>query len=80
MDPKAPQTFRLRGTLLIAAGRKEFVNKVHAYRQGNDLMILDGGPCSVGLESSVIDVSGNSTTLLRPGGISAERRGALLLR
>lgn len=36
------------------------------------LTILDGGPCAVGLESSVIDATGNTATLLRPGGLAAE--------
>ncbi|MGI4745673.1 MAG: L-threonylcarbamoyladenylate synthase, partial [Janthinobacterium lividum] len=34
--------------------------------------ILDCGPCSVGLESTVIDLTGDTPTLLRPGGISVE--------
>jgi L-threonylcarbamoyladenylate synthase len=34
--------------------------------------ILDGGECSVGLESSVIDISGDRITLLRPGFITAD--------
>ncbi len=33
-------------------------------------LILDGGPCSVGLESTVIYLGGNSPEILRPGGIS----------
>ncbi|MBT6096055.1 MAG: threonylcarbamoyl-AMP synthase [Rhodospirillaceae bacterium] len=36
------------------------------------LTILDGGPCRVGLESTVIDVSNETATLLRPGGIPPE--------
>jgi len=32
-------------------------------------MILDGGPCPVGLESTVIAVEGDQATLLRPGGL-----------
>lgn len=35
-----------------------------------DGVILDGGPCSVGIESTVIDLSGDTLTLLRPGGVS----------
>ena len=35
-------------------------------------MILDGGPCQIGVESTVIDLSGNIPTLLRPGGITIE--------
>jgi L-threonylcarbamoyladenylate synthase len=34
--------------------------------------ILDGGPCAVGVESTIIDVSGAEPTLLRPGGLSLE--------
>jgi L-threonylcarbamoyladenylate synthase len=34
-------------------------------------LILDGGPCPVGLESTVLDLSGEVPVLLRPGGIAA---------
>lgn len=33
-------------------------------------LILDGGPCDVGVESSVVAVRGEAATLLRPGGLS----------
>ncbi len=33
-------------------------------------LILDGGPCRVGVESTIIDLSGASPLLLRPGSIS----------
>ena len=35
-------------------------------------MILDGGPCGVGLESTVVDLSGASPLLLREGGLPQE--------
>lgn len=35
-------------------------------------MILDGGPCPVGIESTVVDVTGAAPRLLRPGSITAE--------
>ena len=35
-------------------------------------MILDGGPCTVGLESTVLDLSTSTPTLLRPGGATRE--------
>lgn len=35
--------------------------------------IIDGGQCEVGLESTVLDVTGAQPVILRPGGISAER-------
>ena len=38
---------------------------------GNDVdYILDGGPCHVGMESTVISFAGPRPVLLRPGGIS----------
>jgi L-threonylcarbamoyladenylate synthase len=33
-------------------------------------LILDGGPCQVGIESTVLSLAGPRPTLLRPGGIS----------
>jgi L-threonylcarbamoyladenylate synthase len=35
-----------------------------------DVWVLDGGDCAVGIESTVVDVSGATPVLLRPGGIS----------
>jgi L-threonylcarbamoyladenylate synthase len=35
-------------------------------------MILDGGACPVGIESSVIDLTGPIPVLLRPGGVTLE--------
>lgn len=39
-------------------------------------MILDGGECSVGLESTVLDVTGEVPRILRPGGITPEQIAA----
>jgi len=40
---------------------------------GSELtMILDGGPCQVGIESTIVDVTREEPVLLRPGHISAE--------
>jgi len=33
-------------------------------------MILDGGPCLVGIESTIVKIDGGAVTLLRPGGIA----------
>ena len=41
-------------------------------------VILDGGPCRVGLESTVVDLSGGRPILLRPGGVPAEAVEAIL--
>jgi L-threonylcarbamoyladenylate synthase len=35
-------------------------------------LILDGGPCTVGVESTVVDLTGPHAVLLRPGGVSVE--------
>lgn len=40
--------------------------------------IIDGGNCSVGVESTVIDMTGEVPTILRPGGITAEEIASLL--
>jgi L-threonylcarbamoyladenylate synthase len=34
---------------------------------GDALMVLDGGPCSVGIESSIVDCTRGQPVLLRPG-------------
>lgn len=36
-------------------------------------MILDGGACAVGLESTVVDMTGETPRILRPGGVTAEQ-------
>jgi L-threonylcarbamoyladenylate synthase len=36
-------------------------------------LILDGGPCGVGIESTVVDLTGDVPTILRPGGVSREQ-------
>nr|WP_246423670.1 L-threonylcarbamoyladenylate synthase [Roseospira goensis] len=41
-------------------------------------LILDGGPCPVGVESTVLDLSGGRPRLLRPGGVPRETLEALL--
>ena len=37
---------------------------------GDDIWVLDGGPCEVGIESTVVDVSGEGVAILRPGTLS----------
>lgn len=41
-------------------------------------LILDGGPCTVGLESAVVDCTTGTPTLLRPGGIASDALEAVL--
>lgn len=40
---------------------------------GDDVdFVLDGGPCKVGVESTIVDLTGEVPMLLRPGGTSVE--------
>lgn len=41
-------------------------------------VILDGGPCAVGVESTVLDLTTAQPTLLRPGGVTREQLEAEL--
>lgn len=38
---------------------------------GDELLILDGGPCDVGIESTIIDCTRGAPVLLRPGSITS---------
>ena len=40
--------------------------------EGRISLILDGGPCRVGIESTVLDVSESPFTLLRPGDVTVD--------
>ena len=37
---------------------------------GDSLLVLDGGPCGVGIESTIVDCTRGAPVLLRPGAIS----------
>ncbi len=47
---------------------------------GEIAIVLDGGPCALGLESTVLDVSTQSPVLLRAGGVTVEALEAVLGR
>ncbi|MFB7181981.1 L-threonylcarbamoyladenylate synthase [Streptomyces sp. NPDC056257] len=40
--------------------------------------VLDGGPCEVGVESTIVDATGEIPTILRPGGVTREELEAVL--
>lgn len=42
--------------------------------------IVDGGACSVGVESTIVDLTGETPRLLRPGGVTPETLRAVLGR
>ncbi len=43
-------------------------------------VVLDGGPCAIGIESTVLDLTTEPPQVLRPGGISAEAIAAVIGR
>lgn len=40
--------------------------------------VLDGGPCRVGVESTIVDLSGDEPEVLRPGGVGFDRLSEVL--
>lgn len=62
------------------SGKPSPTTAQHVYEDmdGRIPMILDGGECEVGVESSVIDVTGGTPIILRPGGITPEMVKAVL--
>lgn len=76
--PVAQALIQAVGTPLAAPSANQFgrISPTTAEAVGRELggrieLILDGGPCSVGVESTVLSLAGGSWTLLRPGGIPA---------
>lgn len=55
-------------------GKVSPTTAAHVYSElGSDLLILDGGPCDLGIESTIIDCTRGAPVLLRPGSISREQ-------
>ena len=56
------------------SGKPSPTTALHVYHdlKGKLPLILDGGECQVGLESTVVDMTGDIPTVLRPGGITPE--------
>jgi L-threonylcarbamoyladenylate synthase len=64
-------------------GRVSPTSAAHVHEDlGKDVdLVLDGGPSKVGIESTIVDLSGNSAVLLRPGMISkTELEGILEIK
>lgn len=45
---------------------------VRADLEGRIEGVIDGGPCAIGIESTIVDLSAPIPTLLRPGGVAIE--------
>ncbi len=66
-----------------SANRSNRISPTRAEHVTNDLgdrigLILDAGPCSAGVESTVLDLSGPDPKILRPGPIGAAAIAAVL--
>src|SRR5205807_5219920 len=83
--PVAQGLIRAAGRPLAApsANRSGAVSPTRAEHVAESLgdrvtMIVDGGPCLVGVESTVLDLSSATPTLLRPGGATREAIEAVI--
>ncbi len=56
------------------SGRVSPTRAAHVVDQLGDAIaiVLDAGPCAVGLESTIVSLTGDKPRLLRPGGVPAE--------
>jgi L-threonylcarbamoyladenylate synthase len=85
--PGALALLRATGRPVVApsANRSGRVSPTRADHVARDLggrvaLILDGGPCGVGVESTVVDLTGGTPALLRPGGLPKAAIEAVLGR
>jgi L-threonylcarbamoyladenylate synthase len=77
--PVARALIRAAGSPIAAPSANRFMHvspttaqHVLADLDGRVPLILDGGPCTVGVESTILDLCTPVPTILRPGGISLE--------
>lgn len=83
--PIAQAIIRAAGVPLAApsanlSGRPSTTTAQHVMEDlsGKIAAVVDGGPCAVGVESTVVSLCGKRPRLLRPGGISLEQLRAVL--
>ena len=78
-DPVANRLIALAGVPIAApsantSGRPSPTTADHVWQDMNGRidMIIDGGPVGIGVESTIVDVSGQVPVVLRPGAITME--------
>lgn len=78
-DTIASRLIALAGVPIAApsantSGRPSPTTAEHVYQDMNGKieMIVDGGPVGIGLESTIVDVSGDIPSMLRPGAVTIE--------
>ena len=86
--PQTPATreiIRLAGVPIAApsanlSGKPSTTTAAHVLHDmdGKIDAIVDGGPCRVGVESTIVDLTGDRPRLLRPGGVTPEQLLAVL--
>ena len=79
------EIIRLAGVPVAApsanlSGKPSTTTAEHVYHDHNGKLplIVDGGPCRVGVESTIIDLTETPPRLLRPGGITPEQLADVL--
>ncbi len=79
------EIIRLAGVPVAApsaniSGKPSTTTAQHVFHDhnGNIAAIVDGGPCQVGVESTIVDLTEERPRLLRPGGITPEQLIAVL--
>ncbi len=79
------QVIELSGTAVAApsanlSGKPSTTTAQHVLHDhdGNIDAVIDGGPCRVGVESTIIDLTENPPRLLRPGGITPAQLRSVL--
>ncbi len=79
------EIIRLAGVPIAApsaniSGKPSTTTAQHVYHDhaGKLPLIVDAGPCRVGVESTIIDLTENPPRLLRPGGVTLEQLEQLL--
>lgn len=84
-SPVTREIIRLAGVPLAApsanlSGKPSTTTAGHVYHDhaGKIPMIVDGGPCRVGVESTIVDLTEKRPRLLRPGGITPQQLIAVL--
>ncbi len=79
------EIIRLAGTPIAApsanlSGKPSTTTAEHVRHDhdGKIPLIVDGGPCQVGVESTIVDLTDEKPRLLRPGGITLEQLSSIL--
>ena len=83
--PVAQSLLRAHGGFLVApsanpSGGVSPTTAAHVAESFPELLVLDGGPCAFGVESTIVGLAGEAPTLLRPGALPAEAIEAVLGR